>query len=188
MRERWSGFTRGLLLSLVIGGFMMVTGCGTTAVVHKPADNKSVFDFYRTLAIQSAVADGVVLPDHAQERIQNLVKANISAKYCPKRFQSITTKEVGKDDLVLLIKYTTYDEGNRFARFMLAGLGGMKIHSDVIVKNAASDEPISHAEVGKTFRWGGIYGATTDISEIEKWFAEEIGKTFAGIIGIEVPE
>jgi hypothetical protein len=71
---------------------------------------------------------------------------------------------------------------------MLAGLGGMKIHSDVIVKNPASDDAISRAEVGKTFRWGGIYGATTDISEIEKWFAEEIAKTFGGILGIGKPE
>jgi hypothetical protein len=89
---------------------------------------------------------------------------------------------------VLLINYTTYDEGNRFARFMLAGLGGIKIHSDVVVKTATSDDAISRAEVGKTFRWGGIYGGITDMTEVEKWFAEEIAKTFAGIIGMKATE
>jgi len=172
---------------LIIAG-LMLTGCGTTATVHKTTDNTSVFDRYRTLSIKSSAAEGVVVPDMVQERVRDQVKANIGAKYCPNRFQSISIKETNPDDLVLLINYTTYDEGNKFARFMLAGLGGIKIHSDVIVKTSAFNDPISQAEVGKTFRWGGIYGATTDVSEIEKWFSDEVAKTFAGILGIKLPE
>jgi len=173
---------------LVVAGLSVLTGCGTTAIVHKPADSPTVFDRYQTLAIKSSAAQGVVVSDAAQERVKDLVKENIEGKYCPNRFQSISTKEAQQDDLMLLIKYTTYDEGNAFARFMLAGLGGIKIHSDVEVKTSESDEAISRAEVGKTFRWGGIYGAPTDITEIEKWFAEEIAKTFAEIIGLKKKE
>jgi hypothetical protein len=188
MKARTLNLAHGFAVLLLIGGLAILAGCGTTAIVHKPADATSVFDHYQTLAIKSSVVPGVVVADFAQDRIKDLVKANIASKYCPNRFKSISTKETCQDDLVLLINITTYDEGNRFGRFMLAGIGGMNIHSDVIVKNVASDDPISQAEVGKTFRWGGIYGAATDITDIEKWFAEEIAKTFGGIIGTGKPE
>jgi len=180
-----SVFVQHMSLGLVVMGFFLLAGCGTTALVHKPADSSIALDRYQTLAIKSSAAEGIVVSDNTHERVKDLVKANIASKYCPKRFQSITTKEPSQDDLVLLINYTTYDEGNKFARFMLAGLGGMKIHSDVLIKTITSDESISKAEVGKTFHWGGIYGATTDITEIEKWFADEVAKTFSGMIGIK---
>ena len=181
-------FTRGTGLGLVVAVVLLLAGCGTTAIVHKPADSVSVFDRYQTLTIKSSAAEGVVVSDLAQERVKDLVKANIAAKYCPHRFQSITIKEPGENDLVLLINYTTYNEGNKFERLMLAGLGGIKIHSDVVLKTSASDDPISKAEVGKTFRWGGIYGATTDMTEVEKWFADAVAKTFSGMIGMKKKE
>lgn len=188
MRERKLNLTQGFAVLLFICGLALLTGCGTTALVHKPAESTSVFDPYQTLAIKSSAAQGVVVSDSAQDRVKDLVKENITNKYCSNRFQSISTKEAGQDDLVLLINYTAYDEGNAFARAMLAGLGGMKIHSEVIVKTGSSDNVISQAEVGKTFHWGGILGAATGITDIEKWFAEEIAKTFGGIIGMVKPE
>jgi hypothetical protein len=33
-----------------------------------------------------------------------------------------------------------------------------------------------------------LIGAATGITDIEKWFAEEIAKTFGGIIGMVKPE
>jgi hypothetical protein len=187
MSTKMVDFRKLLTAAIALAGLVVLTGCGTTALVHKQAESVAQFDPYKTLTITSSVAEGVVMPEPVRERVEELVKANLESKYCPKRFQSISTKEPAPDDLVLLIKYTTYDEGNRFARFMMAGLGGIKIHSDIIVKNTKSDEALSHGEVGKTFRWGGIYGATTDIAEIEKWFAEETAKTFAGMIGVQIP-
>ena len=188
MEARRSSYARRMTLGLVVAGFFLLTGCGTTAIVHKPADSVNVFDRYKTLAIKSCAAEGVVVSDAAQERVKDLVKANLAGKYCPNRFQSITTKEPGEDDLVLLINYTTYNEGNKFARFMAAGLGGIKIHSDVVVKTSISDDAISKAEVGKTFRWGGFYGAITDMTDVEKWFAEEVARTFSGIISTKKGE
>ena len=167
----------------------IVAGCGTTAVIHKPAESKAIFDRYKTLSLESSAAEGVIVPDSVQMKVKELVKAHIEGKYCPNRFESISAGSgPGPNDLILQIKYTTYDEGNRFARFMLAGLGGIKIHSDVVVKDAASGDSLSQAECGKTFRWGGIYGASTGIEEIEKWYAEEVAKTFAKILGIYVEE
>jgi hypothetical protein len=188
MQERRLGLVKGLAVVFAILAMAMLTGCGTTSVVHKAADTSAALDRYKSLAIKSSAVQGVVVSDTAQERVKDLVRANISSKYCPNRFQSISLKEPAQDDLVLLINYTTYDEGRRFGRFMLAGLGGMKIHSDVIVKNVESEDPISKAEVGKTFHWGGVYGAVTDITDIEKWFAEEIAKTFSQMLGLPQPQ
>ncbi len=189
MRRRKTGLLRTLtVLSCVWGLSFLLTGCGTTALVHKGVDSKEVLDRYQTLTIKSSAAQGIVMTEAAQERIEELVKANLEGKYCPKRFKSISTKEAGPDDLLLLINYTDYNEGSKFGRFMLAGIGGIKIHADILVRNTKSEENLCQAEVGKTFHWGGIYGAMTDITEIEKWFAEEIAKTFGGILGIPQPE
>lgn len=189
MKGTKGGLPRTLTVLFVVLGFAFVlTGCGTTALVHKGGDSKELLDRYQTLTIKSSAAQGIVMTEAAQERIEELVKANLEGKYCPKRFKNISTKEAGEEDLLLLINYTDYNEGSKFGRFMLAGIGGMKIHADVLVRNTKSDENLCQAEVGKTFHWGGIYGAMTDITEIEKWFAEEIAKTFGGILGIPQPE
>jgi hypothetical protein len=85
--------------------------------------------------------------------------------------------------MLLNVTFTIYDEGNRFARFMLAGLGGMQIHANVDIKDA-SGQLFAGGEAGKTFRWGGVYGAVTGIEDMEKDFAKEVVKGFREALGI----
>jgi hypothetical protein len=73
-----------------------------------------------------------------------------------------------------------YDEGNAFARFMLAGLGQMHIDADVILSDWSTKEKIAQYEVTKTFAWGGIYGGATTIKGIEEGFAKAVAASIVG--------
>ena len=186
MKKRNLKLAHRMKVLLIIGLLaILTTGCGTTAIIHKQAVTQKVFDSYQTLAIMSSTSQDVVVSEDTQDRIKGLVKTEIATKYCPNRFQSISTKEIGQEDLVILINYTSYEEGSHFGRLMLAGIGSMKIHSIITLKNIKSDNIISQAEVGKTFSAGGIYGALTSITDVENWFAEEIAKTFGEMLGID---
>ena len=103
---------------------------------------------------------------------------------CKDRFENISVGDPDPQDLVLNVKFTIYEEGNRFARFMLAGLGSMQIHADVEIKDAASAQLISGGEAGKTFAWGGVVGATMGIEDLEADFAKEVVKGLIKALGI----
>jgi hypothetical protein len=75
-------------------------------------------------------------------------------------------------------------EGDRFARFMLAGLGAMQIHANVEIREAASAQQISGGEAGKTFAWGGIVGAIKGIEDLEADFAKEVVQGLRKALGI----
>ncbi|GAA0711082.1 hypothetical protein GCM10009105_12760 [Dokdonella soli] len=69
---------------------------------------------------------------------------------------------------------TRYEKGNAFARAMLAGLGQIHIDGDVQVYAMPEHNRTMAFSVQKTFAWGGIYGGTTTIEDIEQSFAESI--------------
>jgi hypothetical protein len=174
---------RRLLFLLFAVAVILTTGCGTTALNLKP-DSQVDLTKYKSLAIQTSAVDGVVIPDMAQGRIKDRIKAEINSGCCPQRFETIRTDTVHPEDLVLALKFTQYDEGNRFARAMLAGLGAMKIDADVEVKDGNLGSSLCKGEAGKSFAWGGMYGAMTGIEDIEKDFAKEVSRGFGEMLGI----
>lgn len=182
---------RGTYQNWTLYFFLILTmtalaGCGTTALNMKP-DSQVDLTRYKTLAIQSTVSEGVVLPDLTQSRIKDRIKAEIAGGCCPQRFEVIYTDPAHPADLVLSLQFTTYDEGNRFARAMLAGLGAMKINADVEIKDGISGSRICKGEAGKSFAWGGMVGAMTGIEDVERDFAKEVSRGFGEMLGIPEP-
>lgn len=160
----------------------LFTGCGTTSLVLKPADPRINFTQYESLAIQTTAARGTV-SNLAQTRISDLVKREI-LRCCPNRFKSVSLDSTEPHDLLLNLKLTIYEEGNAFARAMLAGLGAMQIHAQVEIIDPKSGNLLSAGEAGKTFAWGGIYGAMTSIEDLEKGFASEVVSGLQEALGI----
>jgi hypothetical protein len=74
----------------------------------------------------------------------------------------------------LKIVFTQYDDGNAFARFMLAGLGQIHIDGDVIFIDASSGQQLGAYKISKDFSFGGIYGGVTRIEDVEKGFAKSV--------------
>lgn len=158
------------LLNLLL--LLVATGCGTTSLNLKPAtDTPQDFSNYKSLSIQTSTAQNVVVPEAAQNRIKTLLRTQL-IECCKDRFENISLGDPSSKDLLLHLRFTIYEEGNRFARAMLAGLGSMQIHADVELKNA--EQIISGGEAGKTFAWGGVYGAVTGIDDLERDFVKEV--------------
>lgn len=161
--------------------FSAIAGCGTTPLVLKLADPRIDFAQYEALVIQTTTAQANV-SGAAQTRIRNLVKDEI-LRCCPSRFKNVSVDSTQPHDLLLNIKLTAYDEGNAAARFISAGLGSMQIHGQVEIIEPKSGSLLSAGEAGKTFAWGGIYGAMTGIEDLEKDFAQEVITGLRNILG-----
>ena len=74
--------------------------------------------------------------------------------------------------------FTTYDKGNAVARLMLIGLGQIHIDANVALIDATSNAILANYFVHKTFAWGGAYGGTTSIEDVESGFAASVVKIF----------
>ena len=84
--------------------------------------------------------------------------------------------EAGSDDQTktMNIVFTQYDEGNAAARFFLAGLGQIRIDADVSLLTPATGATVATYKVSKDFSFGGLYGGTTNIHDVEKGFARSV--------------
>jgi hypothetical protein len=80
----------------------------------------------------------------------------------------------------VLLRLSRYEKGSKFARAMLAGLGQIHIDGTVSVFQMPEHTLIGEFELKKTFAWGGIYGASTDIEAIEDTFADAVAATVTG--------
>ena len=159
---------------VVISLLLVVTaGCGTTTLNLRSTDYVVDLTQYKSLTIQTSTIRGATVPEAAQARMKGLLRDEI-LECCRGRFENISLGDLGTDDLLLSVKFTIYEEGNRFARFMLAGLGSMQIHAEVEIKDAKSGQIIYGGEAGKTFGWGGVYGAVTGMDDLEKGLAKEV--------------
>ena len=78
------------------------------------------------------------------------------------------------------VNVTRYEKGNAFARAILAGLGQMHIDAEVKVFRNPGDEVVNQFTVSKTFAWGGLYGASTSILDVENPFAEAVANGLKG--------
>ena len=164
---------RGYIKFVLFPILFLTAACGTTTLNLKSTAYVVDLTQYKSITVQTSTAQGVVVPEPAQSRIKGLIKSEI-LECCKERFENISLGDPGGKDLLLNVKFTIYEEGNRFARFMLAGLGSMQIHADIEIKDATSGQQIYGGEAGKTFAWGGVYGAVTGMDDLEKGLAKEI--------------
>lgn len=75
---------------------------------------------------------------------------------------------------------TKYEKGNAFARSMLAGLGQIHINGEITVFAMPGRTTAGKFSISKTFAWGGIYGGTTNIEDIETTFADGVAAVVTG--------
>jgi len=165
-----------LILSIVILSFALSYGCATTKGRSKtlqPIDQGIVLTDYENLEIHTEITDGVEINQGQADRITDYVVTKLTERD-PDCFKSISKHCEAASTLLVTVNFTRYKEGSAFARSMLAGLGQMHIDAIVIISDKASDKTIAKHEVTKTFAWGGVYGGSTRIEDIEPAFAEAI--------------
>ena len=130
----------------------------------------------RLTAVSTEAAPGVVIVRSDLDRITELLRVEIGAKYP----NALTAPGAGNTPARLKVVLTRYDEGNAFARAMLAGLGQIRIEGDVFLLANESDAVLAQYAASKTFAWGGIYGGTTTIRDVEKGFIASVVEVLGG--------
>jgi hypothetical protein len=63
---------------------------------------------------------------------------------------------------------------------MLAGLGQIHVDAEVTLEDREHATVIGKYDVTKTFAWGGVYGGSTNIRDVEEGFAEAVAKVVLG--------
>ena len=180
MAIRSSPQWQALLVFLAWGVITLVTtGCaGTAATVQpaRPAQTHPALGRYQNLQLEVTKTDDVDAHSSEMQRITSRIIEAIWAKESD-RFRMINSK---KPDVAVLptlhvmVRLTRYDKGNANARSLLAGLGQIHIGATVILRDQERDEMLGEYEVTKTFAWGGFYGASTYVDDVEIGFAEGV--------------
>lgn len=98
----------------------------------------------------------VKMPESEWQFLESDIKSKVAAQ-----FLSSAKNKV----YVVKVSVTRYDEGNAFARFMLAGLGQMHLNAVVEVKLVKPESQVSLGEIRKNYSWGGIMGGSAEMHE-----------------------
>jgi hypothetical protein len=80
----------------------------------------------------------------------------------------------------VLLHITRYEKGSAFARAMLAGLGQIHLDGTIYVYQMPDRVLLEDFDLQKTFAWGGAYGASVSMEQIQDTFADGIAATVTG--------
>jgi hypothetical protein len=163
----------GLLFTLAV----CVVGCASSAPHAKfasPGGPGMVVRAADTTSINVTTAAGVSMADWEKSRVTERVRSALAAK------QALNQSPATPKQFDIDVTITRYEKGSAVARAFLAGLG--QIHLDALVKvtDQATHVPVSEFKLEKTFAWGGIYGASTSMEDIELAFADGVASGLTG--------
>jgi len=165
--------------SRLIASATMITLVGCAGTAPKPDFTHPIAAETRVgAADQTAVsvdaAEGVKILPMERERIAQTVQQKIDAR-------KVTNPGTGATrSFAVALQLTQYDKGNAFARAMLAGVGQIHIDGTVQIYQMPDHNLVGEFQLSKTFAWGGIYGASTSIEDIEGTFADAVAATLTG--------
>ncbi len=159
----------------------LLSGCASSTGSHEllSAPLNARVGNYADLAISVKPVNNVKLTQPDTDRLNKQISEALKTE-APTRFKSINAASPGPTTLAATVDIKRYDEGNAFARFMLAGLGQMHIDADVMLSDPATEEILAKYEVTKTFGWGGLYGASTGIKDVEVGFCKAAANAILG--------
>lgn len=199
MMTRDTAKMRASVPALVVA--LMLAGCaGSTpepVAIQPFAKAERPLEGYSHMIMTCEAKRGVEIPEQEQQRVVALVKQEMKRR-APGRFvfvkegeqmsEAVPTSQepdMKKPKTALMhILFIEYDEGSAFARFMIAGAGQIHIDTNVTLRDEATNELLGQYEVSKQFAFGGVYGATTDVEDVE----EGLAKGIADILAPDTPE
>lgn len=89
--------------------------------------------------------------------------------------QVLTGREVSPDAYMVKVVITRYDEGDKFARYMLIGLGQMYLFGTVEVTQGHPPVVVRSGDFRKQYRVGGLFGGMAGPRDI----TSKLGKAIA---------
>ena len=122
----------------------------------------------------------VELPTLGQQQADALVLLAEIIKQKVDQRKVANAREGDKRDYELHLLVTRFNKGNAFARAMLAGLGQIHLDGTVTLLQLPDRTEAGKFSLKKTFAWGGIYGASTSMEDIERTFADGVAAAVTG--------
>jgi hypothetical protein len=165
-----------LVLSLALAVFLSA-GCASTAPKAQfshEITSESRIASPDSVQVNVGAAEGVGILPAEKERLGEKIKAKIDAK-------KVANSRSGDGKIYQVdLQLSRYDKGSPFARAMLAGLGQIHLDGTVSVYQTPEHVLVGEFGVSKTFAWGGIYGASTSMEDIEGAVADGIADAVTG--------
>lgn len=155
----------------------MFTGCATTApkaTFIQEIPSSCLLVANDTIIARVEAASDVNVTDIEKTRIARGLEEKVEAK------KTLNTKTGEKKNYEMEVTLTRYDKGNAFARAMLAGLGQIHIDGKVNLFEMSDKKKVGEFSIQKTFAWGGAYGASKSIVDIEETFEDGIAAAVTG--------
>lgn len=162
---------------LAVGALAFLSGCASNV----PRTHYSVAPKAENVLDGADAPEVKVLASSRDIPLLDVDRVRIAEKIS-RQFQAQTTSNAPRPYRVE-VQVTRYEKGNAFARAMLAGLGQIHIDAEVRVFQNPGDTIVNQFTVSETFAWGGEYGASMTIVEVEDPFAEAVGKSLKGVVG-----
>jgi hypothetical protein len=120
--------------------------------------------------VTADAADGVKMSDADLGLICQKVKGYIQTQN-----PGVLADSNPQSAMKMNLHFTQFDRGNAFARFMLIGLGQIRIDAKVDIDDA-SGKAIGEYDVSKDFSLGGVAGGTTTVEDVEEGFAKSVAE------------
>jgi hypothetical protein len=127
-----------------------------------------------TTAVSVDAPESVKILPAEKDRLAQKIQLKIDARKVS-NIKSGTAKSYAVE-----LHLTRYEKGSAFGRAILAGLGQIHIDGKVDVFQMPAHTLVGEFDLKKTFAWGGIYGATTSMEDIEMTFADGVAATVTG--------
>ena len=168
--KRTSGIGTAAMLASSALILLTFAGCATSGsarAIRSLQPDAQITSSDRVKA-QVIPAPGVAIADTERARFASQVESAIRAQARP--------GSRGGRDYKVVLNLSRYEKGSAVARAMLAGLGQMHIDGTVSVRTPPAAAPCGNFTISKTFAWGGMIGATTNIETVEQEFAKAVGE------------
>ena len=161
---------RSFGVAILLGVAAILAGCADS--VSKPVpvlalapEQKSAL---KIKDVTAKAASGVEISQYDLDRISGKLMGELTLHAA-----EMMAAEGETAPVTMKVVFTEYDDGNAFARAMLAGLGQIEIEADVFLIDIEG-KTLAQYEVSKTFAFGGIYGASTSIEDVEVGFIKSV--------------
>ena len=179
-RSPTGGTTRQIfgVVALLVG-MAALTACASSGGGARAVEKSGDITRFKSLSIQTSVKKALKVTVADQERIIQLVQGRIRERDGG-RFANVGAAPNDPAALQVKIGLTRYEEGSGLARFMLMGLGQIRIDADVVLVDPATQAVLGTYVVTKTVAWGGIHGGATTIRDVEAGFADAVADILLG--------
>jgi hypothetical protein len=155
----------------------LLVGCGSTPPQPKfthtmVADSRIAAS--DTVDVVIDTADKIDVLPAERGRVAQKIKANIDQRKIK------NPPAPSPRTIQVALHITKYEKGNAFARAMFAGLGQIHLDGTISVYQMPDHALLEDFDLQKTFAWGGAYGASTSMEQIEDTFADGVAATVTG--------